>query len=229
MIGWIILGIVGGLLLLIAIALSLSVRADIEYKGDFTVKVKYLFFTLYDSRKPKSRKKSKKKSKKKVKQKPKNVVAKKSKKQQPPPRSTFAEKVAKESGIDEIAQDIKKANSRSFDFEMLKLIYDSAKTPIKRLISKFRVSKLHLDCTVGGEDAAKTALAYGFQSAAISGFLTWINEVLSLKVKRVNVIADFDQDKTTIYMKCRVKIRVGAAAACLLGYMVNTVRNSSSK
>jgi len=220
MIGWIILSIIGGLLLITLFLLCCSIIAYVDYKDEFTVKVKYLFLTLYPT-KPKKTKKTKTK-------KPKKIKAKKPKKIAQTEKS-FPQKVAKESGMAAFAKDLRKANKRSFDFEMFKLIYDSAKPAMRKLVGKTRVTNLQLNCIIGGDDAAKIALTYGFQSAAISGGLAWLNEVLTLKVKKVNVTADFAKPETELTMKCRVKIRAGAALMCLLQYIINTAKSQSKQ
>jgi hypothetical protein len=176
--------------------------------------------SLYDSDKPKKPKKLKKMKKSKK--------SKKSKKKRNPKKSkkkSFVEKIKKESGIEQLSDDVQQAskstNAASFDFEMFKLIYDSAKSPVKRLIQKLRVERLQINCVIGGDNAAKTALTYGFQSAAISAFLAWANEIVTLKTKEVNVSADFAKNKTDLQFKCRVKLRVWAAVVCLIKYVKN--------
>jgi len=213
---WIILAIIGGLIALIAIALSFSISADIEYKGDFSEKVKYLFITLYNSDKPKKSKKKKKTKKKKLKK------IKKAKKSNQ--KKTLIEQAADNSGLSQVADDISKANKQNFDFEMIKLIYDSAKSPVKRLVRKLRITNLRINFTIGGEDAAKTALTYGLQSAATSAFLAWLNATVKLKVKEVNITADFMKDESDLRLKCKIKLRLFPALICLIRYAINTAK-----
>ncbi|MCL2036334.1 MAG: DUF2953 domain-containing protein [Oscillospiraceae bacterium] len=220
MVGLIIAGTIVGLLLLVLILSLFSLTAKIEYRNDFSVKVKYLFITLHDSAKPKKKKRVKKKRKK-IKKSKKNKKSNKSNTEQ-----TFTEKLAQESGIDKLAYDISKANSRSFDFEMFRLVYDSAKPALKKLIRRIRIDNLRFNCVIGGDDAAKVALNYGFQSAAVSSTLAWLNETLSLKVKQIKVTADFEKEETEMHLYCRARIRVLSAAMCLLQYVLNTVKNS---
>ena len=216
MIGWIILGIVGGLMLIAVFLLTCSVRAYVEYNGDYKVKVKYLFLTLH----PKKSKKAKKKSAKKKRQIAKEVVK--------SPES-LTSRIAKESGLDKMAYDISKANKRSFDFEMYKLIYDTAKPSIRRLVGNIRIDGFKLICVIGGDDAAKVALSYGFQSAAISSALAWLNEILTLKVKKLSVTADFSKEESDIYAKLCMKIRAGAILLCLSEYIMKTAKNEKNK
>ncbi|MCL2071578.1 MAG: hypothetical protein FWH07_05010 [Oscillospiraceae bacterium] len=214
------------LVLLIAILLLFSVTADIKYNGNFSVKAKYLFITLYDSKKTKPEKKKPKKKDKKDKKKNKNKIKLLNNEKTKSKNKTFGEKVAEDSGIGAIAEDVKKGNKLGFDFEMFKLIYDSVKYPVKRLIRKLRVVNFRLNCVIGGEDAAKVALNYGVQSAVISGGLSWLDEIITLKVKEANITADFTKEQTELQMKCRVKLRLMSAAVFLVRYMLNTVRNN---
>jgi hypothetical protein len=215
MTGWIILGVVALLILLTVILLFCSVVAVIEYDGDFRARAKYAGFTLFDSKnldspegKPKKAAKSEKQRKKLKKAKKTGTAIAKEKKQ------SFAKQIMEKSGLDEIVEDVKKANKRSFDFELYKLIYDSMKSPVKHLVSKVRITHLRLVCVVATGDAMKTALLYGAQSAAISGGLAWVSSVMTLKAKEVKVTADFAKEKTEITMKCKVKIRVITAVVC---------------
>jgi hypothetical protein len=168
-----------------------------------------LGITVFDSQKPqrlkKRVKKRKKKLKKRVEDKNKSLTDK---------VTDFSEKA----GISQAVDDVKQANSRSFDFEMYKLIYDSVKLPIKHLIKRTRVTNLRLNCVVATDDAFKTAMTYGFQSAAVSGGLAWVDSILTLRVNRkhISVTADFEKSKTEINMKCKVKVRVITAVLCLL-------------
>ncbi|MCL1789107.1 MAG: hypothetical protein FWG33_01985, partial [Oscillospiraceae bacterium] len=76
-----------------------------------------------------------------------------------------------------------------------------------------------------GEDAAKIALNYGFQSAAISGGLSWLNEIVTLKIKNVDITADFEKEKTDIRMKCKIKLSVISAVAFFVRYLINSAKN----
>ncbi|MCL1881155.1 MAG: hypothetical protein FWF76_03160 [Oscillospiraceae bacterium] len=242
---WIVIATVGGFTLLIIILLFASIKAQVEYHGDFSARVKYLGICVYDSNK--SKKKSAKKAKrdakrerrkvKKARRKVRKAQRKLAKLKSNQPEqlrqgaekgskerqsSTFAQKVSKQSGFSKIVDDVSKANSRSFDFEMFKLIYDSSKKPVKRLISKMKISRLEFDCMVAGDDAFKVALSYGAQSVAISGGLAWLDSILKLKVKRVNVVANFEKTETEIHMKFIAKLKVKTVVFCLIRYIVNT-------
>jgi len=210
MILWVILGVVGLITLLTVIALFSSATAVIEYDKDFRARVKLMGLTLFDTKdmdesaKPRKKKRAQKTANKAT-DTGKAVVAKK--------QQNFATKVMEKAGLDELVDDVKAANKRSFDFEMYKLIYDSTKAPVKHLVSKVRITHLRLTCVVATGDAMKTALLYGVQSAAISAGLAWLSTIMTLKAKEVKVSADFAKEKTEILMKAKVKIRVITAIA----------------
>jgi hypothetical protein len=211
----IVLGVAGGLLLLIAFLLSCSVSARVSYDGEFSLRVKYLFVTLFDSAKPP--KKPKIKKAKQPKKPPKS-------KKQPMPTSGGGKPA--EGGVGAalgcFVDDVKAANKRSFDFEAAKLIYDAAKSPVQSLIGKTRVEGLRLSCVIGGDCAATVAITYGLQAAAVSAGLEWLRGITRLRVKKVTVTADFSREDTEIRMRCRVRIRVFTALVCLLKYVRNT-------
>jgi hypothetical protein len=94
------------------------------------------------------------------------------------------------------------------------------------MAAKTKVRGLRLNCVIGGKDAFKTAMTYGFQSAAVSAGLAWLGSIVNLKTKKVSVTADFEKEETEIRMKCTAKLRVGTAVACVLKYMSNTAKNT---
>ncbi|MCL1831673.1 MAG: hypothetical protein FWG45_02030 [Oscillospiraceae bacterium] len=198
---WVVIAAVGIPVLLLVVILSASVKAKVTYSGDFRVKVKYLGLTVFDSDTPPKPEKRKPKRSKHEPSPP--------ERSQSQPEPSLTQRLSERSGVTQLAQDVSQANSRSFDFEMFKVIYDSMTTPLKRVAGKVKVRGLRLSCIVGGDDAFTIALTYGAQSAAISALLTWLNQILSLKVKQVTVAADFDSEKTQINMKFKAKLRVG--------------------
>jgi hypothetical protein len=242
---WIVTGIVGGGVLLNVILLAASVTAKIEYHGDFSLKAKYLGITVFDTDEAETYLKffQSVKGKKPVKA---SVRSADSEDSEPPPPEedsedtedteqtptdsaqkqppSFMSQIAEQSGFSQLSKDVLKANKRSFDFEVYKLIYDSSKYPVKHIVRKTKITHLRLNCVIASSDAFKTAMIYGFQSAAISGALTWLGSILTLKVKKVSVTADFNKEKAEIDMKCRVKFRVGTVVFCLLKIAVKVIR-----
>jgi hypothetical protein len=242
MTGWIVLGVIGGLILLSAVVLMSSVVAKIEYCGDFALRIKFWGITVFDTGKlhryvnrfekfqRKRAWKNSRKIKRQVTKEKKRVEkaakrGKPSKKPQPDMKKnqSLIARIAEESGLAQVTEDIKDANKRSFDFEMLKLFYDSMFSPLKRIVGKIRVTGLQLNCVVGGSDAMKIALSYGLQSAAISSGLEWLNTILVLRAKQISVTADFAAEKTSLTMKCTVKIRIGVAVFYVLKVSVKTL------
>jgi hypothetical protein len=215
------------------VVLLSSVVAKIEYNGEFSVKVKFMLFTVFDTNKPnkprrkKRRKKMLRKAKKRLKSRHGSDESKKP--EESKDKQTLVEKVGEQSGLAQIVDDAKKAKAHkqsaaNFDFDMFKLIYDSAKLPVKHMVSRVRVSGLQLECIVGGSDAFKTAMSYGVQSALLSGGLAWLDTILKLKTKKFSVTADFDKEKTEIYLKCKSKLRLGTAVACIIRYTLNSAK-----
>jgi len=215
MIGWIVLSVFGSLGLIVIILLLSSIKADIEYDNGFKIKAKYLFITLYP--KPVSRNKKIKKKK----------TAKQTNKSKPEKQSLIS-KITEDSGLDTIASDVKKASEsksgKGFDFEMVKLLFDSAKSPVKKLIGKVRIQGLKVNVVVGGEDAAKVAITYGLQSAAISSFLGWLKALTKLEIDEINVNADFMSEESARYFKCKAKVRLSAIAGSLLHYIIHIAK-----
>ncbi|MDR0197174.1 MAG: DUF2953 domain-containing protein [Oscillospiraceae bacterium] len=210
----IILCVFGGLVLLIAFLLSLSIKAYIEYKDGFTVKVKYWFITLY----PRPVKKAASLNRKN-----------KSKQTEKPGGASLFDKTAKKTGLEKFASDVKKTEKRDMDFAAIMRAFDNAKLPLKRFIRKLRVERLRIVFAVGGEDAAKIAVSYGLQSAAAGAFLAWLDEIVILQIDEVNITADFLRGETKQEFSCRVRARLFTAVVSVVRYSVKAAKSDSGK
>jgi len=223
MIGWIILAVIGGLTVIIAVLMMCFIKADIEYKGDFTVKARYLFITLYPRPEKSKKKKKSAKPAKLAKQKKQSKPAKQKKQS----KTSVASEVKSQVGT--LADDLKQANKRSIDWEMSKILLVSSFTPIKRFVRKLRVERVRINCVIGGDDAAKVALTYGLQSAVISSFLAWLKETVRLKTDEVNITADFMREETVQHIRFRVRVRVATVVGALIKFAIDVAKKKAKK
>ena len=229
MIGWI---IVGSIIFLIAFLLFQSVTVTAVYDKKPEVTVKYMFFTILKIPSP-PKKKKRKKNKNKPTEKSREASAENTEDKTNKGENT-AEKQedsgteAKEKKTPEKEKPAKKKKTgfklSDIDFEMIKDYVESASPPIKRLFKKIRVRDIYIDYVVGSDDAAKTAIKYGSICAVIYSTIKWLTTYFNVKVKEVNVEADFKAEKDDIFAYGKIKLRVSTAIGCALWLAVRVLK-----
>jgi len=207
MIVWFILG---GIALLIGIFLLLPIVFVVDYRKEAEIKIRLLFFNLLKEKKPK---KTKTKT---YKQKPAKI--------QPAQTSATPQTSSKAPQKPPKKQKAIKKNIPDIDIALIKVIYNSLAHPLKRLIRKIRITELRLNSIVGGGDAAKAALNFGLQNAAVYSAIAWLKSISYVKTERINIEADFMREESEFTLHCRVKIKTGTVLICLLVFALKMVR-----
>lgn len=90
----------------------------------------------------------------------------------------------------------------------------AAKPHVKRLFKKIRFYDIFSEIVVGGDDAAKTAIAYGVHCAAVYGLVCFLKNTVSFKEKKIDIKANFDLEKTDYYFYGKVKLRLSTLLYC---------------
>lgn len=90
----------------------------------------------------------------------------------------------------------------------------AAKPYVKRLFKKIRFYDIFSEIVVGGDDAAKTAIAYGVHCAAVYGLVIFLKNTVSFKEKKIDIKANFDLEKTDYYFYGKVKLRLSTLLYC---------------
>jgi hypothetical protein len=198
--------IIGAVVLLIAVFLSLPLVFVIDYEKEAEIKMRLLFFNLFEEKEPKKQKRRKRAKKKLVKYKKAKIAHVQRSSSDITPAVPKKEK--------SITKDIP-----DLDIKMLKMLIGSMSHPIKRLIKKIKITELYIDSVVGGEDAAKAALSFGVQNAAIYSAVAWLDSISNVKTERINIQADFLREDSEFAMHCKVKIKSGTVLVCLLAFM----------
>lgn len=194
--------IIGGILLLIALILLLPITAQVKFKDDLDLKVKFLGFTVYkleeENQKPK-------KAKEKV------------------PKQTPKEK---EYGI------FAKLKAKHGFRGAIKEIFGfagSVITQIKPQLLKLKFRKFKLDLIIVGEDAAMTAIEYGAVCGIVYPVLSFIDQSLDIKLKQINVEAGFKHSEsefsTSFDIKANALLLLIIAFKALKEYKNFSVRN----
>lgn len=167
--GWIIFF---GILLLILLILMIPVRAVIDYKEKFTVKIKYLFFftlTLIPGGKEKTKRKKKSK-----------------------------ETIKEEEGI---SKENKPKTKHSLE-EIIDMIIDAVKkygAGAKMILNNIRFHRVELYWRISGEDAADCGIKYGKACAWLNSALAFFRNYIKIECAKFKIFPDFIADKDEIY------------------------------
>lgn len=202
--GWIIAGSVFVFILLLTLG---RVKIIFDYKDDVIFKVKYMFLPLVTipATKPKKQKSPKKKKSKK---KTEGEAA----EEKPKDEKTEEKKPKKKMSLEDI-------------FEVLKLALDSLGKPLKRILKRTIFAHLALRISVGGEDAAKTAIKFGLVNLAVGNALGWLDTFFTLKKPDdINITADFQSEETKIDCYCEISLVAAAALAFVFTFIGRAIK-----
>ncbi|MBQ7874422.1 MAG: DUF2953 domain-containing protein [Oscillospiraceae bacterium] len=170
MTGWLIFG---GIILLILGILMIPVHAAADYKEEFSLRIRFLFFfniQLFPM-KEKTEKEEKPKEEKPKEEKPKKEKTKKEK------RKRTAEEI-----VDMIIDVVNKYGPGA-----------------KMILGNIRFHRLELYWKVGGEDAAAIGIKYGRICAWLSGVLGFFRNLMKIEKAKFRVFPDFISEKDDIY------------------------------
>ncbi|MEG1773763.1 MAG: DUF2953 domain-containing protein [Oscillospiraceae bacterium] len=106
--------------------------------------------------------------------------------------------------------------------------------PIRTLLRRTVLAKLELSLRVAGRDAADTALAFGKASTAVYSMLAATSQVVTLRVKRIEILPDFIAAKTVLLLAVELRLLplFALAAGCnlagiALGTLIQTALQKS--
>ncbi len=191
------------LAVLVAVLLCINVRLKVRYDDEnnvFWCTAHYLFLRFVIA--PKEEKKNKKK-------KPRHLKAKPKKKEEKPKT------------LDRIRE-----QGLSAFLENLKTIAASSFTIIVNVLRRCVLRKLIIRLTVVGNDAAETAVMYGYASAVVNPIVSAVLEnVAKYKELCVDIAPDFDEEaQASVEFSAELKLR----PAKLIGAIL-TSRNAAGK
>lgn len=168
-----VLYIILSILLCLFLLTLFNVYIYAEYKDELSVWIKIAFFKLrLIPQKPK--KKKKKHKKKKVKE----------KKKEPEKQENVLKNFIKEKGLSGI-------------INILKQIATLATETLKDLFKRVTIVSLKLNIQIAGEDAADTAIKYGYCCSVIFPAVSAILSVVKYKERNIQVVPDFSDDPET--------------------------------
>ena len=109
---------------------------------------------------------------------------------------------------------IKKKPKLADIFEMVKLLLDSLKKPLKKILKRTRIHHLRIYIVCGGEDAAKAAINFGKTNILVGSALGWADSFFTLRpADEINITVDFQSEETRAEASCTIKMPLYAALA----------------
>lgn len=176
----IILWVLLALLLLLVTAFSFPVRVSVKYSDNISLIVKYLFLKFpIDLNGEKKPEKKSKKAKSNLKQNPEPT------KNKPTPK--------KENAAVKWLKDTFKERGLKGLLNVFTEIAKLAGTFLKPIFRNIVIKKLDLNVTVAFEDAAQTAINYGYFCSGIYPALAVLLRIMKYKDYSVNIATDFDK------------------------------------
>ena len=234
MTGWI---IAGAIIVVLLVLLMTSVKVRFEYSGELRLRINWLFITLV--RIPAKTKKMKRRDKKAAKDAEKTAdeaaKAEEAASEDKPDSGSAAENKSADKSTEKDSK--KSAKSAKFGgkltlkdiFELVKLVWDSLSTPLKRLLKATRISGFRLKIVVGGDDAAKAAIKFGGVNIAAGNALAFLDGCFTLKEPDLNITCDFLSEETTAECVFTAKLTLIAALAFLLWLLGRFGKNYLSR
>lgn len=191
---WIILGIIAFIFVLLICPLSVSV----VYDGELELKIRYLFLCF-------------------------KILPKKEKK----PKKPEPQKTEKTEKSDNKPQDKNKNSIKDFVkkkgidglIELLKKFVDIVLKAAKTVTSHLVISKLDINVLVVGDDAADTAMKFGYLCSAVYPLVSIVESHIKKCKHNENIVAGFNDSETKIYLVLKARIKplflAGAALRAL--------------
>lgn len=227
--------VIAAVILFFALILHIKVRAEIRYiGGKLDFKVKYLFFTIYPMKKKKPKKAKPKKAKK-----DKSTSAEEAVSDGAGDDTGGGEEASEASESTESAENTapsdeekkkKESLSEKLDklrdiIEKVKIIWGFSKKPLRKIFTHIYLDNLFIDFIIAGEDAHKTAVAYGTVNAAVYSAISAVRQLFPITFKTVDIVCDFDKKEPVYDCGVNVTMRpstaLSAAFAVLFGFIFN--------
>ncbi len=173
--------IVLSVLAFIVLLLLIPISVHIEYDGDFFVKLKIAGIKAFEAE-------------------PKEEI------KEPSPDTESDKKAKKqtEKAFDKLKKKHGFAGAVKEIFVFLKAVLERLKGSFKHIA----VRRLCLDIKVASGEAAATAIEYGAVCSAVYPVLAFIDSIASVKMKSINVTADFNSDKSDFRFSVIIRARI---------------------
>ena len=174
--------VIGVILLILFAILFIPVRVDLSFVDDFKFKVSFLKITLFKSGKTQPEKTDNPSKEKTVKE----------------SENNFKKYFAKLKENEGFGGAVKRIASLVLDIL----------SHIKRFLRHIKIDSVKLNITVGSFDAAKTALDYGTVCQAVYPITAFLDSVVKIGFKEININSDFENGNCDFMFSLAVKMQV---------------------
>ncbi|MBO4468529.1 MAG: DUF2953 domain-containing protein [Clostridia bacterium] len=187
--------IILGILIFFFLILIIPVKVSLAFEdGVFSAIVYYGFIRIFNSKKPRKEKPEKKAKKQTKKQAKKQEKDQKKKKEPSAFSKLFAHKKAK----------LGLTGAVKFFLDLLK----DALSKLVWIVRKIKFRKFRLNLVVASDDAATTAINYGYFCTAIYPTLSFLSANTNLTLKEVDISADYNKTAIDFDLSVNLKTRI---------------------
>jgi len=95
---------------------------------------------------------------------------------------------------------------------------------LKQFRKKIRVNHLELQLTMAGDDPADVAINYGRAWFALENLMPHLERVFVIKKRNLNVLCDFEEEKTKIYARVDVTITLARTVQLLSCHGIKVIK-----
>lgn len=210
---WVILGLIA----VVALLFALPLKIDLQYLPEQGLQycIKYLFFSLADSRKPE-----------------KSGAG--GKPETPKKSKDSKGKLLSFLGLEEIssAARAKQTIRDKGIVGTISSVYSVVKSLFSRIFGLLRkgiFTQFDLEISVGGEDAAETAMTYGQVCAGVYPLLSLLDSCMKFRKRKVDILCNYDSNRTTVAFRGRLHYRLGSLLFFALGFLLRYIKQSSKE
>ena len=108
--------------------------------------------------------------------------------------------------------------------ETMKSLLPDVLEALRRLRRKLRVDRLTLCYTAAGDDPMKVAVEYGAGQAFMGMIVPVLENNLNVKKRDLTVRADFESEKSSIYLDAKVTLAVWQAVYIACGFLIPLIK-----
>lgn len=178
--------IILGIILFLLLLLLVPVKLCIAYQDDWTLKIKYMFFSfgIFPPKPKKPKKKKTKARQKKV----------EPTEQKPKQKKSSTKEFLKQKGLSGLI---------ALFADIIRLITQAS----KRILNHLLFYRLDVKAAIAGEDAAETAMQYGYACSSIYPAVSFIDTHAKKCKYNLDITPNFNNNKTEIDCSIIVGIR----------------------
>lgn len=231
--------IIVSILLILLFLLRSCITAYVRVQGgEYELKVKYLFFTIYPLKEKKKVKTKKIRKTKENEKKSLYVSEIKSEDLEKSEKASEEDKKILEMSDEELFNPDNKKDNNSDKSEKkgsvenlieqiakYKLIFDNSKTGISKIFKNIRFDDIVIDFVIADEDPAKAAIKYGAVSAATYNLISLVRCYFNISVKTVDINVPFNAKESRYDADFKVRLTLSVFLSSIVVVLWNIFKN----